>query len=70
MRTQKVYIPIRLCLVVLLAIRFLALRTDPPDEPILIVKPVEPLLKSTSTAPVSETWQGGQAFDFMDYLEE
>ena len=70
MQTQKVYIPIGLCLVVLLAIGFLDLRTDPPDEPILIVKPVEPLPKSTSTAPVGETSQGGQAFDFRDYLEE
>ena len=29
-----------------------------------------PVPKSTSTASVGDTSQGGQAFGFMDYLEE
>lgn len=35
------------------------LRTDLPDEPIVIVKPVEPLPKSEVKAPVGDTSQGG-----------
>lgn len=35
------------------------LRTDLPDKPIVIVKPVEPLPKSEVKAPVGETSQGG-----------
>lgn len=43
---KKVYIPIGLCLV-LLVIGFLALRSDVPDEPIVIYKATTPLPKRT-----------------------
>ena len=44
MRTKKVYIPIVLGLV-LLAIGYLALRSDMPEEPIVISKATTPLPK-------------------------
>ena len=44
---KKVYIPIGLCLV-LLVIGFLALRSDVPDEPIVIYKATTPLPKQTA----------------------
>ena len=47
MRPQKVYLPTGLCLVLLLAIGFLALRSDVPDEPIKIYKATTPLPKQT-----------------------
>ena len=46
MLTKKVYIPIGICLV-LLAIGFLALRSDVRDEPIVIYKTTTPLAKQT-----------------------
>jgi hypothetical protein len=57
MRTQKVCISVGLGFV-LLAVGFLALRSDTPTEPITIYKAVEPLAKSTVNPPVGET-QGG-----------
>lgn len=45
---KKVYIPIGLCLV-LLVIGFLFLRSDVPDEPIVIYKTTTPLPKKTDT---------------------
>lgn len=59
MLPKKFYIPIGLCLVLLVAIGFLSLRSDVPDEPIKIYTAVEPLPKSTAEAPVGETSQGG-----------
>ena len=59
MLRKKIYIPIGLCLVLLVAIGFLSLRSDVPDEPIVIYKAVEPLAKSTAEVPVGETSQGG-----------
>ena len=59
MLTRKVYIPIVLCLV-LLAIGFLTLRSDVPDELIKVYKTVEPLPKSeVKVSPVGDTSQGG-----------
>ncbi|MDE0397675.1 MAG: hypothetical protein OXL96_07735 [Candidatus Poribacteria bacterium] len=43
----------------LLAIGFLSLRSDVPDEPIKVYKAVEPLAKSTAEAPIGDTSQGG-----------
>ncbi|MXV73739.1 hypothetical protein F4Z99_05610 [Candidatus Poribacteria bacterium] len=59
MLRKKIYLPIGLCLVLLLAIGFLSLRSDVPDEPIKVYKSVEPLPKSTAQLPVGDTSQGG-----------
>lgn len=60
MLLKKLYIPIGLCLVLLLAIGFLALRSDVVDEPVKIYKVVEPAEQSeTQTATAnSDTLQG------------
>lgn len=61
MLTKKVYIPIGVCLFLLLAIGFLSLRSDVVDEPIIIYKATQPAETSetqTETAN-SDTQQGG-----------
>jgi hypothetical protein len=58
MRPKKFYIPIGVCLF-LLAVGFLALRSNTPTEPITIYKTVEPLAKSTVKTSVGEVPQGG-----------
>ena len=58
MLQKKFYIPIGLCLVLLLAIGFLSLRSNVPDEPIKTYKVVEPEARSTPEDPVGETSQG------------
>ena len=50
MLRRKFYIPIGLCILAIVAIGFLSLRTDVPDEPIVIIKTVTPL-----RAPVAPT---------------
>jgi len=62
MLTKKVYIPIGVCLVLLLALGFLSLRSDVPDEPVKIYKAVEvskPPAHPTAKVPVGDTSQGG-----------
>ena len=63
MLTKKVYIPIGVCLLLLLAIGFLALRSDVPDGPVKIYKATQPAETSetqTETA-TSDTAQGGHS---------
>ena len=62
MLRKKIYIPIGLCLVLLLVIGFLSLCSDVPDEPVKIYKAVaveEPTQPTPAEAPVGDTSQGG-----------
>lgn len=55
MRMRKVYIPIGLCLLVILVIGLLSLRSDVPDEPVRIYKtstPAEAQVQSTPNGHV------------------
>lgn len=59
MLTKKVYIPIGVCLIILV-IGFIALRSDVPVESIKVYKSVEPLPKSeVKVSQVGDTSQGG-----------
>lgn len=52
MLLKKFYLPIGLCVLAVLAIGFLSLRSEVPDEPIVIYKPVTPIKQSV--APTAE----------------
>ena len=54
MLRKTFYLLIGLCVLFVLAIGFLSLRSDVPDAPIVIYKAVEPLAKSTPTTPTAE----------------
>ena len=66
MLLKKIYLPIGILIVVICAIGFLSLRSDVPDEPIVIYKPTtkesETPAKETETA-TSETATGGHKHD-------
>ncbi len=55
---RKNWIPLSVLLISIVAVGLYFLRTDVPDEPILIVKPVE-FEKPTAKSHVGETSQGG-----------
>ena len=60
---RKYWIPITVFIVAICAVGLYYLQTQPPKDPIVIYKPVEPLPKSTeqppADAPVGDTSQGG-----------
>ena len=56
---RKYWIPITVFIVAICAVGLYYLQTQPPKEPIVIYKPVEPLPKSEVKAPVGDTSQGG-----------
>ena len=56
---RKYWIPITVFLVVIVGVGLYYLQTRPPKDPIVIIKPVEPLPKSEVKAPVGDTAQGG-----------
>ena len=55
---RKDWIPLLVFIVAIVGVGFYSLQTRPPKEPVLIVKPVEPLEKPTAKTPVGETSQG------------
>ncbi|MYB93890.1 hypothetical protein F4054_01605 [Candidatus Poribacteria bacterium] len=56
---RKYYLPILVFLLLIVGIGLYYLQTRPPKDPIVIIKPVEPLPKSEVKAPVEDTSQGG-----------
>ncbi|MDE0400324.1 MAG: hypothetical protein OXL96_21220 [Candidatus Poribacteria bacterium] len=56
---RKYWLPISVFIVAIAGIGLYLLATQPPKDPIVIYKPVEPLPKSKAKAPVGETSQGG-----------
>lgn len=56
---RKYWLPISVFLVAICAVGLYLLATQPPKDPIIIYKPVEPLPKSEVKAPVGDTSQGG-----------
>lgn len=73
MLLKKFYLPIGLCVLFVLAIGFLSLRSDVPDEPIKIYKVTTPA-KVTKTAETetatSETATDGKPFHGKTHTEE
>ena len=55
---RKYWLPISVFIVAICAVGLYMLATQPPKEPIVIYKPVEPLPKSEVKAPVEQTPQG------------
>ena len=51
MLTKKVYIPIGLCLLLILAIGFVSLRSNVPDEPVKIYKTATPVEAQVQSMP-------------------
>ena len=60
---RKYWIPISVFIVAIVGVGLYYLQTRPPKDPIVIVKPVEPLPKSEVKAPVGDTSQGGHFHD-------
>ena len=58
MLSKKFYFPIGLCVLLVLAIGFLSLRSDVPDEPTKIYKAVEPQAKPKAETPVAKSQDG------------
>lgn len=56
---RKYWIPLSVFIVAIAGIGLYLLATQPPKDPIVIYKPVEPLPKSEAKAPVGDTSQGG-----------
>ena len=56
---RKYWLPLSVFLVAIAGVGLYLLATQPPKDPIIIYKPVEPLPKSEAKAPVGETSQGG-----------
>lgn len=60
---RKYYLPISVFIVAIAGVGLYLLATQPPKEPIVIYKPVEPIEKPTeqpkAEAPVEDTLQGG-----------
>ena len=59
MLLRKYWIPITVFLVVIVGVGLYYLQTRPPKDPIVIIKPVEPLPKRTEKVPEGDTSQGG-----------
>lgn len=55
---RKYWIPMTVFIVAIAGVGLYLLATQPPKEPIVIYKPVEPLPKSEVKAPVGDTSQG------------
>ncbi|RKU19386.1 hypothetical protein C6503_07970 [Candidatus Poribacteria bacterium] len=56
---RKYWLPISVFLLLIVGVGLYYLQTRPPKDPVVIIKPVEPLPKSEVKAPVGETSQGG-----------
>lgn len=56
---RKYWLPLSVFLVAIGGVGLYLLATQPPKDPIIIYKPVEPLPKSEAKAPVGDTSQGG-----------
>lgn len=56
---RKYWLPLTVFIVVVAGVGLYLLATQPPKEPIVIYKAVEPLPKSEAKTPVGETSQGG-----------
>lgn len=56
---RKYWLPMTVFIVAIVGIGLYLLATQPPKDPIIIYKPVEPLPKSEVKAPVGDTSQGG-----------
>ncbi|MYB92836.1 hypothetical protein F4054_19880 [Candidatus Poribacteria bacterium] len=56
---RKYWLPLSVFIVAICAVGLYLLATQPPKDPIVIYKPVEPLPKSEAKAPVGDTSQGG-----------
>ena len=65
---RKYWLPLSVFLIAIVAVGVYYLQTQPPKEPILIVKPVE-FEKSPAKAPVGETSQGGHVHEDGDPLQ-
>ena len=56
---RKYWLPLSVLVVLICAVGLYYLQTQPPKEPIVMIKPVEPLPKSEVKDPVGDTSQGG-----------
>ena len=56
---RKYYLPLSVFLLLIVGVGLYYLQTRPPKDPIVIIKPVEPLPKSEVKAPVGDATQGG-----------
>ena len=56
---RKYWLPLSVFLVAIVGVGLYLLATQPPKEPIVIYKAVEPIEKPTTEAPVGEISQGG-----------
>ena len=56
---RKYWLPLSVFLVAVCGVGLYLLATQPPKDPIVIYKPVEPLEKPTAEVPDGETSQGG-----------
>ena len=56
---RKYWLPISVFIVAIVGVSLYYLQTRPPKDPIVIIKPIEPLPKSEVKAPVGDTSQGG-----------
>ena len=56
---RKYWIGLTVFLVAIVGVGLYYLQTRPPKDPIVIYKPVEPIEKPTTEAPVGDTSQGG-----------
>ncbi len=63
---RKYWLPVTVFIVALAGVGLHYLQTRPPKDPIVIVKPVEPLEKPTAETPVGETSQGGHVHEDGD----
>ncbi|RKU19389.1 hypothetical protein C6503_07985 [Candidatus Poribacteria bacterium] len=56
---RKYWIGLIVFLLAIVGVSLYYLQTRPPKDPVVIIKPVEPLPKSEVKAPVGDTMQGG-----------
>ena len=56
---RKYWIPLSVFIVAICGVGLYYLQTQPPKEPIVIYKPVEPIEKPTAEVPEGDTSQGG-----------
>ena len=60
---RKYWLPLSVLVVMICAVGLYYLQTQPPKEPIVIIKPVEPLPKSEVKVPEGDTSQGGHVHE-------